>query len=66
VQSARVKKDRFIEINIGDMQKELGWQARCRQIIAALWADEFDVIARVRNLGKPDPKPKEIHRCSPF
>ena len=59
VQPARVKRDRFIEINTGNVQKELGWQARCRQIVSALWAGEFEDSARVRNLDKPDPKPRE-------
>ena len=59
VQPAREKRTAMIEMKVGDSQKELGWHARCRQIIAALWSDEFEEMARVRNLDKPGPKPRE-------
>jgi hypothetical protein len=59
VQPAREKRIAMIEMKVGDIQKELGWHARCRQIIAALWSDEFEEMARVRNLDKPGPKPRE-------
>ena len=59
VQPARNRKIQFIELKAGDIQKELGWRARYRQIIAALWADEFEELARVRNLDKPGNRPRE-------
>jgi len=53
------KKKIFLDLNVDEIQMELGWQNRRRQIISALWADMFDGMARVRNLGKPGPKPQE-------
>lgn len=59
VKPARMNRVPSIDLKVGDVQKELGWPPRCRQIIAALWTNKFESMARVRSLDNPGPKPQE-------
>jgi hypothetical protein len=59
VQRARRKGIRAIRLKVGDIRRELGWQARYRQILTALWTKVFEEEARVRNLDKPGKRPPE-------
>jgi hypothetical protein len=59
VHPARIRKESFIDLSVDEIQMELGWQKRTRQVISALWANDFEELARVRNLDRPGPKPPE-------
>lgn len=59
VEPARKMKIRIIDLDVDGIQLELGWRDRRRQIISALWVEEFEIMARVKNLDKPGPKPQE-------
>jgi hypothetical protein len=59
VEPARKMKIRNIDLDVDGIQQELGWRSRRRQIISALWAEKFEIMARVKNLGRPGLKPQE-------